>query len=100
MLWKRLNDMGKNWRHVYKGLLLLEYILKTGADHIVGEVLKNKFAIQTLLDFRYVDSRGVDKGMNVREQAKVQQLSCLSYRVCVFQILELRERSVFGMGSK
>lgn len=71
MLWKRLNDMGKNWRHVYKGLLVLDYLLKTGADHVVKEVTENKFAIQTLVDFRYVDSKGVDKGMNVREQAKV-----------------------------
>ena len=25
MIWKRLNDHGKNWRHVYKSLLLLEH---------------------------------------------------------------------------
>lgn len=71
MLWKRLNDMGKNWRHCYKGLLLLDYLLKTGADHIVSEVKTNIFAIETLLEFTYVDSRGVDKGINVREQAKL-----------------------------
>lgn len=71
MLWKRLNDLGKNWRHVYKGLLLLDYLLKTGAPHIVEEVKENKFALEALLGFQYVDSRGVDKGINVREQAKV-----------------------------
>merc|ERR1719273_2446705 len=26
MIWKRLNDHGKNWRHVYKALVLLEYL--------------------------------------------------------------------------
>jgi epsin len=30
MIWKRLHDSGKNWRHVYKGLMLLEYLLKAG----------------------------------------------------------------------
>ena len=30
MLWKRLNDSGRNWRHVYKSLVLLEYHLKNG----------------------------------------------------------------------
>lgn len=30
MLWKRLNDSGRNWRHVYKSLILLEYLLKNG----------------------------------------------------------------------
>lgn len=28
MLWKRLNDHGKNWRHVYKSLVLLDYLIK------------------------------------------------------------------------
>ena len=49
---RRLNDMGKNWRHCYKGLLLLDYLLKTGADHVVTEVRANKFAIETLLEFQ------------------------------------------------
>lgn len=34
MIWKRLNDHGKNWRHVYKALLLLEYLIKTGSEKV------------------------------------------------------------------
>lgn len=34
MIWKRLNDHGKNWRHVYKSLVLLEYLIKTGKKYI------------------------------------------------------------------
>ena len=30
MIWKRLNDHGKNWRHVYKSLVLLDYLIKNG----------------------------------------------------------------------
>ena len=56
MMWKRLNDMGKNWRHVYKSLLLLDYLLKTGAEHIVTEVKENKFAVQSLLGGSYLCS--------------------------------------------
>uniref|UniRef100_A0A8D2FQ13 ENTH domain-containing protein n=1 Tax=Theropithecus gelada TaxID=9565 RepID=A0A8D2FQ13_THEGE len=29
MVWKRLNDHSKNWQHVYKELLLLDYLIKT-----------------------------------------------------------------------
>uniref|UniRef100_A0AAV2LMT9 ENTH domain-containing protein n=1 Tax=Knipowitschia caucasica TaxID=637954 RepID=A0AAV2LMT9_KNICA len=47
MVWKRLNDSGKNWRHVYK----------------------------TLRDFQYIDRDGRDQGANVREKAR--QLVCL-----------------------
>lgn len=35
MIWKRLNDSGKNWRHVYKALSLLEYLIKTGSDKVI-----------------------------------------------------------------
>lgn len=28
MIWRRLNDHGKNWRHVYKALTLLDYLIK------------------------------------------------------------------------
>ena len=34
MLWKRLNDHGKNWRHVYKSLVLIEYLIKTGSERV------------------------------------------------------------------
>ena len=28
MIWRRINDHGKNWRHVYKALVLLDYLVK------------------------------------------------------------------------
>jgi epsin len=34
MVWKRLNDHGRNWRHVYKALVLLEYLIKTGTEKV------------------------------------------------------------------
>lgn len=34
MVWKRLNDHGKNWRHVYKALVLLDYLIKTGTEKV------------------------------------------------------------------
>ena len=34
MVWKRINDSGKNWRHVYKALVLLEYLIKTGSEKV------------------------------------------------------------------
>ena len=36
MIWKRLNDHGKNWRHVYKALVLLEYLIKTGSEKVIA----------------------------------------------------------------
>uniref|UniRef100_UPI00358E8193 epsin-1-like isoform X1 n=1 Tax=Myxine glutinosa TaxID=7769 RepID=UPI00358E8193 len=70
MIWKRLNDHGKNWRHVYKALTLLEYLVKTGTARIAQQCKENIFAIQTLKDFQFVDRDGKDQGINVRERAK------------------------------
>ncbi|KAI1292102.1 Epsin-2 [Halotydeus destructor] len=69
MIWKRLNDHGKNWRHVYKALVLLEYLIKTGSEKVAQQCKENIFAIQTLKDFQYLEENK-DQGMNVREKSK------------------------------
>ncbi|XP_055530187.1 epsin-1 isoform X3 [Wyeomyia smithii] len=69
MIWKRTNDHGKNWRHVYKALLLLEYLIKTGTEKVAQQCKENIYAIQTLKDFQYMEE-GKDQGMHVREKAK------------------------------
>ncbi|KAJ8037858.1 Epsin-2 [Holothuria leucospilota] len=70
MIWKRINDHGKNWRHVYKSLVLLDYIIKTGSERVAQQCKENIFAIQTLKDFQFYDKDGKDQGMNVREKSK------------------------------
>ncbi|WAQ95252.1 EPN1-like protein [Mya arenaria] len=69
MIWKRLNDHGKNWRHVYKSLVVLDYIIKTGSEKVAQQCKENIYAIQTLKDFQYQEDNK-DQGMNVREKAK------------------------------
>ena len=74
MIWKRLNDHGKNWRHVYKALVLLDYIIKTGSEKVAQQCRENVYAIETLKDFQHLEENK-DQGVNVREKAK--QLSAL-----------------------
>ncbi|XP_046392893.1 epsin-2 isoform X4 [Ischnura elegans] len=69
MIWKRLNDHGRNWRHVYKALVLLEYLIKTGTEKVAQQCKENIYAIQTLKDFQYFEE-SKDHGLNVREKAK------------------------------
>lgn len=69
MIWKRLNDHGRNWRHVYKALVLLDYLIKTGTEKVGQQCKENIFAIQTLKDFQHLEE-GKDQGLNVREKAK------------------------------
>ncbi|KAM4735585.1 epsin-1 isoform 2-T2 [Anableps anableps] len=70
MVWKRLNDHGKNWRHVYKAMTLMEYLIKTGSERVAQQCRENIYAVQTLKDFQYIDRDGKDQGLNVREKAK------------------------------
>lgn len=70
IIWKRLNDHGKNWRHVYKALVLLEYLIKTGSDKVTQQCRDNLFAIQTLKDFQYFEE-SKDQGLSIREKSKM-----------------------------
>jgi len=70
LLWKRINDHGKNWRHVYKSLVVLDYIVKTGSERVAQQCKENIFAIKTLKDFQFIDKDGKDQGVNVREKSK------------------------------
>lgn len=70
IVWKRLNDHGKNWRHVYKALVLLEYLIKTGSEKVAQQCRDNLFAIQTLKDFQYFED-SKDQGLSIREKSKL-----------------------------
>jgi len=64
MLDKRMNDKGKNWRHVLKSLKVLDYCLHEGSELVVTWARKNLFIIKTLREFQYVDDDGRDVGQN------------------------------------
>lgn len=67
---KRLNDKGKNWRHVFKTLTVLDYLLHAGSENVVIYFRDNIYVVKTLREFQYVDESGKDQGSNVRQKAK------------------------------
>ncbi|XP_042866714.1 epsin-2-like isoform X23 [Penaeus japonicus] len=104
MIWKRLNDHGRNWRHVYKALVLLEYLIKTGSEKVADQCKENIFAIQTLKDFQYIEENK-DQGMSVREKAKAlvtllkDDERLRNERVRALKAKERFAQSVSGIGS-
>ncbi|KAI8320195.1 epsin 2-like protein, partial [Martensiomyces pterosporus] len=64
MIDKRLNDKGKNWRHVFKALTLLDYCLHVGADQVVQYAVDNIYIVKTLREFQHIDDSGRDQGAN------------------------------------
>lgn len=67
---RRLNDKGRNWRHVAKALTLLEYLVRYGSDDVVIWAKDNLFIIKTLREFNTKDSTGNDQGSIIRVKAK------------------------------
>lgn len=70
MLDKRLNDKGKNWRHVFKSLTVLDYLLHAGSENVVIYFRDNLYLVKTLKEFQFIDEYGKDQGANVRQKAK------------------------------
>ncbi|XP_025873216.1 ENTH domain-containing protein 1 isoform X1 [Vulpes vulpes] len=70
MLWQRLNDHGKNWRHVYKSLTLMDYLIKNGSKKVIQHCREGFCNIQTLKDFQHIDEAGKDQGYYIREKSK------------------------------
>ncbi|ELK07997.1 ENTH domain-containing protein 1 [Pteropus alecto] len=70
MLWQRLHDHGKNWRHVYKSLTLMDYLIKNGSKKVIQHCREGFCNLQTLKDFQHVDEAGKDQGYHIREKSK------------------------------
>ncbi|KAG6505619.1 clathrin interactor EPSIN 2-like isoform X1 [Zingiber officinale] len=70
VIWKRINDTGKNWRHVYKALTVLEYLVGNGSERVIDDMREHAYQISTLSEFQYIDSSGRDQGNNVRRKSQ------------------------------
>jgi epsin len=59
---KRLNDSGRNWRHVYKTLAVVEYCVCCGSETFLSYAHDRLQAIRTLREFHAHDGYGRDRG--------------------------------------
>ena len=70
LLWDNCLDKpdAKTWKHLFKGLTLLEFLIKNGNERIVEGARDKLYRIRQLEHYNYfVD--GTDKGSGVREMA-------------------------------
>ncbi|KAA0720414.1 Clathrin interactor 1 [Triplophysa tibetana] len=71
MLWTRmLKDNKKNWRRVYKTLLLLAYLIRNGSERVVTSAREHIYDLRSLENYHFVDENGKDQGINVRQKVK------------------------------
>ncbi|XP_041846001.1 clathrin interactor 1a isoform X2 [Melanotaenia boesemani] len=71
MLWARmLRDNKKNWRRVYKALLLLGHLIRNGSERVVTSAREHLYDLRSLESYHFVDENGKDQGINVRQKVK------------------------------
>ena len=69
ILWQRLEHREEEWRHVYKALTVMEFLIAHGAEEVVRELRSSIRDIQRLEHFQYKDPSGRDQGVNVRQKS-------------------------------
>ncbi|CAG8571227.1 12176_t:CDS:2, partial [Acaulospora colombiana] len=65
-----MDKEAREWRQIYKALQLLEYIIKHGSERVVDDARSHLSTLKMLRNFHYIDERGKDQGINVRNRAK------------------------------
>ncbi|PIL35143.1 hypothetical protein GSI_02932 [Ganoderma sinense ZZ0214-1] len=60
----------RQWRQIYKALQLLEYLVRNGSERVVDDARSHIGTIKMLRNFYYVDEKGKDQGINVRNRSK------------------------------
>ncbi|KAE8787995.1 clathrin interactor EPSIN 1-like [Hordeum vulgare] len=70
VLWARLGERGANWRHVYKALTIIEYLIANGSERAVDDILDHYSKISVLSSFEFVEPNGKDSGINVRKKVE------------------------------
>ncbi|POV95218.1 hypothetical protein PSTT_16384 [Puccinia striiformis] len=70
-IYKRFTEKeAAEWRQIYKALQLLEYLIKHGSERVIDDARSHISMIKILRNFHYVDDKGKDQGINVRNRAK------------------------------
>ncbi|KAJ5523213.1 hypothetical protein N7513_012757 [Penicillium frequentans] len=70
MIYKRFTDKAaEEWRQIYKGLQLLEFLIKNGSERVVDDARSHMSLLRMLRQFHYIDVNGKDQGINVRNRS-------------------------------
>jgi epsin len=70
IMWESMeNQRPAAWRVVFKGLTLLEHLLKNGSERCVDDARNHSHTLRSLHQFNYYEGT-VDRGLGVREKSK------------------------------
>ncbi|KAJ3670936.1 hypothetical protein LUZ60_008362 [Juncus effusus] len=87
VIWQRLGDKNSNWRHLYKALAVIEYLIANGSERTIADIYDNISQISALERYEHVEPNLKDVGLNVRRKAEII-LSILDDREKLQQVRE------------
>ena len=68
-VWKAIASKPYKWRIIFKGLALLDYLVKHGSERVIEDARDHMYDLRGLSNFSY-RTDGVEKGSGVREKSK------------------------------
>ena len=72
-LYRRMTEVPvegtEQWRHCYKSLLIIDFLIKHGSPRVIDELRRDAQVLQALKNFKFVDAKGHDKGINIRQRS-------------------------------
>ncbi|CEI89133.1 hypothetical protein G6F70_002788 [Rhizopus microsporus] len=101
-IYKRFTEKEpKQWRQIYKALVLLDYLIKNGSERVVDDARSHVTMIKIMRNFYYIDEKGKDEGLNVRNRAKeIVELLADTDRIREERKLARKNRNKYiGVGS-
>eukprot|EP00457_Paulinella_chromatophora_P003726 gb/GEZN01003734.1/.p1 GENE.gb/GEZN01003734.1/~~gb/GEZN01003734.1/.p1 ORF type:complete len:637 (-),score=165.08 gb/GEZN01003734.1/:109-2019(-) len=70
LLWKRIGAPSKQWQVIYKGLILLEHLIRHGAERVIDDSRDHLMELRSLQNFRFTDDEGKERGSGIRSKSK------------------------------
>ena len=72
-IFKRLQEpFGSNWRHNYKALQLIEFLIANGSEQVIDACRNRLYEIKGMQNYRHIDEAGKDQGSNSRYVLQVR----------------------------
>ncbi len=62
ILYHRLTDKGRNWRHIVKALSIMHYCLFAASGDFLEWITVDDYLVTPLQKFVYIDKNGIDQG--------------------------------------
>mmetsp|Transcript_36023 Transcript_36023/g.95639 ORF Transcript_36023/g.95639 Transcript_36023/m.95639 type:complete len:477 (-) Transcript_36023:518-1948(-) len=68
-VWKVLDEKHKNWRRVFKGLVLTEYLLKRGSLQIIEDIRQDRWRVSRWTEAKIMED-GKDVAAGIRDKSR------------------------------